>query len=76
METETSSATESIGNDELIAAAAAVDDLGLNPDAAFVESVRTGSPTYPDFAIALEAHRLTDAAYRSAAAGGSLVHLT
>ncbi|MGF1597457.1 MAG: Gfo/Idh/MocA family protein [Acidimicrobiales bacterium] len=58
-----------LGGEEL---GAAVDDdgLGTNPDAAFVEAVRGGRPAFPDFATALEAHRLADAAYRSAADGG------
>lgn len=55
----------------LVDAAAGLDGLGTNPDAAFLEAVRAGRPAYPDFALALEAHRLADAAYRSAAAGGT-----
>ena len=57
------------GND-LAAAAAAADGQGHNPDAAFIAAVRSGQPAHPDFAVALEAHRLCDAAYRSAAGGG------
>jgi len=56
-------------------AAAAGDGLVPNADVAFVEAVRTGTPAYPDFPTALEAHRLTDAAYRSAASGGQPVYL-
>jgi predicted dehydrogenase len=41
-----------------------------NPDAAFVAAVAAGPPARPTLADALAAHRLADAAYRSAAAGG------
>ena len=44
-----------------------------NPDAAFVASVLDGRPAHPDFRVALRAHVLVDAAYRSAAAGGAAV---
>ena len=57
----------------LAAAAHAVDGLTTNPDVAFVEAVLDGVPAYPDTAIALRAHVLADAAYRSAADGGAPV---
>jgi predicted dehydrogenase len=41
-----------------------------NPDAAFVAAVAAGTPASPTLADALAAHRLADAAYRSAAQGG------
>jgi predicted dehydrogenase len=43
-----------------------------NPDAAFVRAVREGRPATPDFAVALRAHALVDAAYRSAACGSAV----
>ena len=46
---------------------------GHNPDAAFVEAVRTGTPAFPDFRTARRAHAIVDACYRSAASGGELV---
>ena len=39
-------------------------------DRAFVDALHAGTPPQPDFAEAVVAHRLVDAAYRSAAAGG------
>jgi UDP-N-acetyl-2-amino-2-deoxyglucuronate dehydrogenase len=42
----------------------------------FLNAVQRGDDPFPDFAIALEAHRAVDAIYRSAAAGGQLVKLT
>jgi hypothetical protein len=44
-----------------------------NPDAAFIEAILLGTPAYPDFAEARRAHVLTDALYRSAAAGGASI---
>jgi predicted dehydrogenase len=46
------------------------DDV-VNPAAAFLAAVRDGRPAEPDFAAALPAHRLADAAYASADAGGA-----
>lgn len=46
-----------------------------NPDAAFVRSVEEGRPAYPDFTIALRAHEVVDAAYRSAQSDGVAVEL-
>ena len=72
---ETSESVRSVENTELTDAAFAGDGLGSNADAAFIDAVRTGEPAYPDFTVALEAHRLADAAYRSAADGGQPVDL-
>ena len=55
---------------------ARVGELGLtsdNPDGAFVRAVAAGRPAWPSFADALRAHTIVDAAYRSAAAGGTAV---
>ncbi len=57
---------------------ARADELGLtqvNPDGDFVVAVAEGRPASPDFADALRAHVIVDAAYRSAAAGGSPVEV-
>jgi predicted dehydrogenase len=67
-----SSATELQGE----ALLARVAELGLtpgNPDGAFVAAVAGGGPAFPDFALALRAHTVVDAAYRSAAEGGAAV---
>ena len=47
----------------------------VEPDRAFVEAVTEGRPPEPGLDVALGAHRLVDAAYRSAAAGGAPVDL-
>ena len=58
---------------------ARVAELGLTPanaDGSFVAAVAAGAPASPDFADALRAHVVVDAAYRSAAAGGTAVALS
>ncbi|MFN0090256.1 MAG: Gfo/Idh/MocA family protein [Acidimicrobiales bacterium] len=50
-------------------------ELPANPDAAFLAAAAGAGPAEPDFAVALRAHVLADAAYRSAAAGGAPVAL-
>ena len=52
------------------------DEVGLavrayaEADRAFVDSVAAGRPPQPGLDVALQAHLLVDAAYRSAAGGG------
>jgi len=46
------------------------DDVA-NPASVFLTAVRDGTPADPDFAAALPAHRLADAIYASADAGGA-----
>lgn len=53
-----------------------VNALGLlpeNPDGAFLDAVTSGRPTSPTLRDAVRAHRLVDAVYASAAAGGAPV---
>lgn len=54
------------------AAASSLPPLG-QPDHAFAAAVAAGTPAYPDIAIALRAHVVADAIYRSAAARGQAV---
>ena len=56
--------------DAVVDMAAVLDGKGTNPNADFVAAVLEGRPAAPDFATALRAHELADAAYRSAAQGG------
>ncbi len=44
-------------------------------DYLFLRAVAEGRDPFPDFNVALEAHRVVDAVYRSAAAGGAEVRL-
>lgn len=57
------------------------DDIGLairayvEEDRAFVDAIGAGSSPEPSFDEAVTAHRMVDAAYRSAASGGSPIEL-
>ena len=62
-----------LAGEELAASAERLVDGGLNPDVAFVAAVRDGGPAWPDVGTALDAHRVVDAMYRSASAGGAPV---
>jgi predicted dehydrogenase len=57
----------------LVEAARAIVDDDLNPDGAFIRAVRNGHAAFPDFAVAVRAHEVADAMYRSAAADGAPV---
>lgn len=41
----------------------------------FLKAIQAGERPFPDFRVALEAHRVVDAVYRSAAAGGDEIRL-
>ncbi len=51
------------------------DGVSQNPDREFIDAVLAGTAAHPDVHTALTAHRIADAAYRSAADGGALVEL-
>jgi myo-inositol 2-dehydrogenase/D-chiro-inositol 1-dehydrogenase len=59
-----------VGGEQLAAMAADLVGSEPNPDAAFLRGVVAGRPCWPDFAVAVQAHRIVDAMYRSARAGG------
>jgi myo-inositol 2-dehydrogenase / D-chiro-inositol 1-dehydrogenase len=62
-----------LAGDELaVALAEAGDAATTNSAAAFLAAVRDGRPAHPSFAEALPAHRVVDALYASAAAGGAV----
>ena len=65
--------TGRLAGPELAAAADAVDGLADDPDRAFASAVLNGTAAHPSFPVALRAHVLADAAYRSAAAGGAVI---
>lgn len=60
-----------LGGDELVERARPLIDGELNPDVAFVDAILDGRPAWPDFHTAVEAHRVVDAMYASAGAGGT-----
>jgi len=63
-------ATTTVQGDALLAECARRGIATPNPDGEFVRAVRDGTPAWPDVEVALRAHVLVEAAYRSAAEGG------
>lgn len=55
---------------DLIEETAALIDGHPNPDAGFLRAAVAGGAATPDFGVALDAHRVVDAIYRSAQRGG------
>lgn len=62
-----------VSGPELLARCAERGIATPNPDGDFVAAVRDGTPAHPDLTVALRAHRIVDAAYRSAADGGRAI---
>jgi predicted dehydrogenase len=71
----TGEAEQCLERGDLLAALRARGDDVANPATGFLTAVRDGTRADPDFAAALPAHRLADAVYASADAGGALVTL-
>lgn len=67
---------ETWGPDEVLAQAEARGIATPNPDGDFVRAVADGGPAWPDVTVALRAHQLVDAAYRSASTGAAPVTTT
>lgn len=67
--------TGSLAGDELLEKTAPIAERHPNPDAAFVLAAIDNAPGYPDFGIALEAHRVVEAMYASARNNGNSVHV-
>lgn len=65
--------TGSLEGEELMAKTAPLALKDPNPDAAFVLSAVEKEPGFPDFSIALEAHRIVEAMYQSARENGNAV---
>ena len=66
---------DELRGEALVHQAERLDGLTTSPDAEFIAAIRNDSAAYPDFSVAMEAHRLVDAAYRSAADDGATVQL-
>ncbi len=73
--TQSDGATHTLEGAALETAAAPFLDGHPNPDAAFVHAVANHERSWPDLAVAVEAHRVVDAMYRSARSTGSPVEL-
>lgn len=67
--------TEEWAGDELLAECEARGIPTALPDGEFVRAVSDGEPATPDAAVALRAHELCDAVYRSASSGGTPVEV-
>ncbi len=71
--TDTDGTEHTLQGEALEIAATAFVDGGLNPDGEFVRAAVAGLPSWPTFDTAVDAHRVVDAMYASARAGGSAV---
>jgi predicted dehydrogenase len=63
---DTDGTTGSLEGEELLAKTAPLAHTHPNPDAAFILTAIDKEPGFPDFSIALEAHRIVEAMYESA----------
>ena len=59
-----------MGGNEIREAAARAGQQTDNEDVAFIDAIAAGRRAHPDVAIALRAHEVIDAAYRSAKRAG------
>jgi predicted dehydrogenase len=73
--TDSDGAVGELSGDALVEATTTLLDGPSNPDGAFVAAAERREPATPDFAVAVRAHEVADAIYRSAATGGSAVLL-
>jgi predicted dehydrogenase len=71
----TDGTTGSLEGTELLERTAPLAIGDANPDGAFVKASVDGTPGFPDFSIALEAHRIVEAMYRSARDNGNAVRV-
>jgi predicted dehydrogenase len=69
--TDADGSTGGLAGEALAAHARPEPDRTLHPDGDFVRAVASGSPAWPDMSVAVAAHRVVDAMYRSAASGGT-----
>lgn len=65
--------TGSLEGEDLLARTAPLAHGDPNPDGAFVRAAIDGVAGFPDFAVALDAHRIVEAMYASCCADGSTV---
>lgn len=65
--------TGSLAGEELTEKTAPLAITDANPDRAFVRDAASRQVAFPDFSIALEAHRIVEAMYRSARNSGNAV---
>ncbi len=68
--TDTDGTTGSLAGDALVEATSPKLDSDPNPDVVFIIAALARQPAFPDFAVAVDAHRVADAMYRSAHGNG------
>jgi predicted dehydrogenase/GNAT superfamily N-acetyltransferase len=66
--TDTDGSAGQLSGEEIVAEAERLTGVSSNPDREFVLAASADLPAFPDFQTALQAHRVVDAIYRSAAA--------
>ncbi len=71
--TDSDGAQGELTGDVLVEATIPLLDGPTNPDGAFVAAAQHHEPASPEFAVAVRAHEVADAIYRSASSGGSAV---
>ena len=71
----TDGTTGSLEGTELLEKTAPLAIGDANPDGAFVKASVDATPGFPDFSIAMEAHRIVEAMYRSARDNGNAVRV-
>ncbi len=71
--TDSDGTTGMLEGDGLVRATAETVDGDGNPDGAFLRAAMAGQPAWPDVNVALAAHEVADAIYRSAAEGGTAI---
>ncbi len=72
--TDSDGASGSLEGAALAAAVEPIREGSDNPDGEFVRAIREGHSATPDLHTAVAAHRVVDAMYASAAAGGAVMH--
>ena len=72
---DTDGATGSLQGDDLLERTAPLAEGDPNPDGAFVKAAVAGTAGFPDFSVALDAHRIVEAMYQSARRDGDTVSL-
>lgn len=68
-------ATGSLEGEDLLARTAPLAAGDANPDGAFVRAAVDGTAGFPDFSVALQAHRIVESMYASCRAGGATVRV-
>lgn len=72
---DTDGTTGSLEGEELLARTAPLAEGDANPDGAFIKAAVHGTGGFPDFSVALQAHRIVEAMYASCRTDGTTVYV-